>query len=72
MENEVVGIYGLPPAQQMFFVRCFMPDETGMRQAGMSLARSEQFFCARNLALRNGKTLEPTAGGVLSLLAVRD
>jgi hypothetical protein len=34
MENEVVGIYGLPPAQQMFFVRCFMPDETGVRQAG--------------------------------------
>jgi len=32
----------------------------------------EQFLCARNFALRDGKTLEPTDGGVFSLLAVRD
>ena len=32
----------------------------------------EQFLCARNLALRDGKTLEPTDVGVFSLLAMRD
>ena len=26
MEKGVAGIYGLAPAQQMFFVRCFMPE----------------------------------------------
>ena len=26
MEEGVAGIYGLAPSQQMFFVRCFMPE----------------------------------------------
>jgi len=57
--REWAGIYGLTPAQQMFFMRCFMPDETGMRQASMS---------ARKL----GNESALTDVGVFSLLAVCD
>ena len=55
MEKGVAGIYGLAPAQQMFFVRCFMPDQPGMssRKLGNESAKAEELFRANRVKAVN-------------------